>query len=31
MQKNIVALAGGGFKSMSRIAKSSPAMWARYL
>jgi len=25
--KNIVALAGGGFKSMSRIAKSSPAMW----
>jgi prephenate dehydrogenase len=27
MQKNIVALAGGGFKSMSRIAKSSPAMW----
>jgi len=25
--KNIVALAGGGFKSMSRIAKSSPSMW----
>jgi len=25
--KNIVALAGGGFKSMSRIAKSSPIMW----
>jgi prephenate dehydrogenase len=24
---NIVALAGGGFKSMSRIAKSSPNMW----
>ncbi len=24
---NIVALAGGGFKSMSRIAKSSPSMW----
>ncbi len=25
--QNIVALAGGGFKSMSRIAKSSPNMW----
>jgi prephenate dehydrogenase len=25
--KNIVALAGGGFKSMSRIAQSSPNMW----
>jgi prephenate dehydrogenase len=25
--ENIVALAGGGFKSMSRIAKSSPNMW----
>jgi len=25
--KSIVALAGGGFKSMSRIAKSSPNMW----
>ncbi len=24
---NIIALAGGGFKSMSRIAKSSPSMW----
>jgi prephenate dehydrogenase len=24
---NIVALAGGGFRSMSRIAKSSPNMW----
>ena len=24
---SIVALAGGGFKSMSRIAKSSPNMW----
>jgi prephenate dehydrogenase len=24
---NIVALAGGGFKSMSRIAQSSPNMW----
>ncbi|SFV52547.1 Prephenate and/or arogenate dehydrogenase (unknown specificity) [hydrothermal vent metagenome] len=24
---NIIALAGGGFKSMSRIAKSSPHMW----
>ncbi len=24
---NIIALAGGGFKSMSRIAKSSPNMW----
>ena len=23
----IIALAGGGFRSMSRIAKSSPAMW----
>jgi len=25
--KSIIALAGGGFKSMSRIAKSSPTMW----
>jgi len=25
--KSIVALAGGGFKDMSRIAKSSPSMW----
>jgi len=25
--KSILALAGGGFKSMSRIAKSSPTMW----
>ncbi|CAA6816944.1 MAG: Prephenate and/or arogenate dehydrogenase (unknown specificity) (EC (EC [uncultured Sulfurovum sp.] len=25
--KAIIALAGGGFKSMSRIAKSSPNMW----
>lgn len=25
--KNILALAGGGFKSMVRIAKSSPKMW----
>jgi len=25
--KNIVSLAAGGFKSMSRIAKSSPDMW----
>ena len=25
--ENIIALAGGGFKSMSRIAKSSPNMW----
>jgi len=25
--KSILALAGGGFKSMSRIAKSSPVMW----
>jgi prephenate dehydrogenase len=24
---NIIALAGGGFRSMSRIAKSSPNMW----
>ena len=26
-KKNIVHLAGGSFKGMSRIAKSSPAMW----
>ena len=26
--KDIVALAGGGFRSMSRIAKSSPIMWS---
>ncbi|CAA6818040.1 MAG: Prephenate and/or arogenate dehydrogenase (unknown specificity) (EC (EC [uncultured Sulfurovum sp.] len=26
-RKSIIALAGGGFKSMSRIAKSSPNMW----
>ena len=25
--QSIIALAGGGFKSMSRIAKSSPTMW----
>ena len=25
--QNIIALAGGGFRSMSRIAKSSPSMW----
>jgi prephenate dehydrogenase len=25
--KSIIALAGGGFKSMSRIAKTSPNMW----
>jgi prephenate dehydrogenase len=25
--ENIIALAGGGFRSMSRIAKSSPNMW----
>jgi len=25
--QSIIALAGGGFKSMSRIAKSSPSMW----
>ncbi len=25
--ENIIALAGGGFRSMSRIAKSSPTMW----
>jgi prephenate dehydrogenase len=25
--ESIIALAGGGFKSMSRIAKSSPTMW----
>ncbi len=26
--EDIVALAGGGFRSMSRIAKSSPVMWS---
>ncbi len=26
-RKNILALAGGGFESMSRLAKSSPQMW----
>ncbi|MEA3492422.1 MAG: prephenate dehydrogenase [Campylobacterota bacterium] len=26
-RKNIIALAGGGFRDMSRVAKSSPNMW----
>ena len=29
--KSIIALAGGGFKDMSRIAKSSPKYVGRYL